>query len=129
MGRTSSAARQMTLILVAIAGAGGCVVRFLGEYLVRRHNPTMRPWATVVANAVGCGIAGLATYRLIGHVDAHLKSVIITGFCGGLTTFSSALAIPAILQRQHHWGYSVALVLTTPLLCSAFFVLGMALAH
>jgi CrcB protein len=129
MGRTSSAARQMILILVTVAGAGGCVVRFLGEYLARRHNPTLRPWATVAANAVGCGIAGLATYHLLGHADAHVKSVIITGFCGGLTTFSSALAIPAILQRQHHWGYSMALVLTTPLLCGAFFVLGMSIAH
>jgi CrcB protein len=119
----------MIFILVAVAGAGGCVVRFLGEYVVRRHNPTLRPWATVAANAVGCGIAGLATYRLIGHADAHVKSVIITGFCGGLTTFSSALAIPAILQRQHHWGYSVALVLTAPPLCGIFFVLGMSLAH
>jgi CrcB protein len=119
----------MIFILVVVAGAAGCVVRFLSEYLVRRHNPTLRPWATVVANAVGCGIAGLAAYRLVGHADAHIKSVIITGFCGGLTTFSSAFAIPAILQRQHHWGYSVALVLTTPLLCGAFFVVGMSLAH
>ncbi|MGD0054921.1 MAG: CrcB family protein [Acidimicrobiales bacterium] len=119
----------MTLLLVSLAGAVGCVVRFLGEYLVRRHHPTLRPWATVAANAVGCGIAGFVTYRLINVADEQLKSVIITGFCGGLTTFSSALAIPALLQREHHWGYSMALVLTTPLLCSGLFVLGVSLAH
>jgi CrcB protein len=119
----------MTLFLVTIAGAVGCVVRFIGEYVVRRHDPTLRPWATVAANAVGSGIAGWAAYRLLGTADAHARSVIITGFCGGLTTFSSALAIPALLQREHHWGYSAALVLTTPLLCGGLFVVGMSLAH
>jgi CrcB protein len=129
VARIKKATRSMTLFLVVVAGAAGCVVRFLGEYLVRRHNPTMRPWATVSANAVGCGIAGLVTYRLVIVGDAHLRSVLLTGFCGGLTTFSSAFAIPALLQREHHLGFSVSLVLATPILCSSFFLLGMSLAH
>ncbi|MGA2294981.1 MAG: CrcB family protein [Acidimicrobiales bacterium] len=119
----------MILFLVVVAGAVGCVVRFLAEYVVRRHNPTLRPWATVAANAVGCGIAGLVAYRLVVVGDAHVRSVLLTGFCGGLTTFSSAFAIPAMLQREHHLGFSVSLVLTTPLLCWGFFALGMSLAH
>ncbi len=119
----------MTLVLVGAFGAAGCVVRYLLEYVVRRWHPTDRPWATVAANAVGCGIAGFAVYHYTAGVDAHLRDVVVTGFCGGLTTFSSAFAIPAILQREHHWGYSVALVVTTPLACAALFLLGMTLAH
>lgn len=119
----------MILVLVGLFGGLGCVVRFGFEYAVRRHHPTNRPWATVASNALGCGIAGFVAYRCTGALDAHLRSVVITGFCGGLTTFSSAFAIPAILQREHHWGYSVALVVTTPLACLALFTLGMALAH
>jgi hypothetical protein len=34
-----------------------------------------------------------------------------------------------LLQREHHWRYSVALVVTTPLLCAAAFVAGVSLAH
>jgi CrcB protein len=119
----------MTLLFVTLAGAAGCVVRYLFEYLVRRNHPTSRPWATVAANALGTGIAGYATYRLIGVVDTQIRTVVLTGFCGGLTTFSSALAVPAILQREHHWGYAAALLTTTPLLCSGMFVLGMSIAH
>lgn len=119
----------MILLAVTLAGALGCVVRFVAEYLVRRHHPALRPWATVGANALGCAIAGWAAYRLLGSGDAHWHSVVITGFCGGLTTFSSALAIPALLQREHHWGYSVALVVTTPLACTATFLVGMSLAR
>jgi fluoride exporter len=119
----------MTLLLVSIAGAVGCVVRYVLEYLVRRNHPTSRPWATVTANALGTGIAGYAAYRLIGTADAQIRSVVLTGFCGGLTTFSSALAVPAVLQREHHWGYAAALITSTPLLCAGMFVMGMSLAH
>jgi len=119
----------MNLVWIVVAGAAGCVARFLMEYTVRRHHPTRRPWATVTANVFGCALAGWAVYRLIGTHDTQLRSIVVTGFCGGLTTFSSALAIPAILQREHHWGYAAALVLTTPLLCAGGFVTGMSLAH
>jgi fluoride exporter len=119
----------VTLLLVTIAGALGCVVRYLFEYFLRRNHPTIRPWATVAANALGTGIAGYAAYRLIGSADIQLRTVVLTGFCGGLTTFSSALAVPVILQREHHWGYAAALITTTPLLCAGMFVAGMSLAH
>ena len=119
----------MTLALVTMTGALGCVVRFLMEYAVRRHHPTQRPWATVAANVVGTAVAGWVAYRFVASSDAHLRSILLTGFCGGLTTFSSALAIPALLLREHHWRYAVTLVATTPLLCAGGFALGMSLAH
>jgi CrcB protein len=119
----------MTLALVSGAGALGAVLRYAFEYAVRRHHPTLRPWATVGANALGCLVAGWAAYRLVASVDATWRSVVLTGFCGGLTTFSSALAIPAVLQREHHWGYALALVVSTPPACAGAFALGMALAH
>jgi CrcB protein len=119
----------VTLFLVSLLGAGGCVVRYVMEYGVRRHHPTIRPWATVAANTLGCFIAGYGAYRLVGVADAHLRSIMLTGFCGGLTTFSSAFAVPMILQREHHWGYSVALMTTTPLFCTGAFLLGTVLAR
>ena len=119
----------MNLLLVVVAGALGCVVRYAAEYVVRRRHPTRRPWATVGANVLGTGIAGWAAYRLTGLADVHVHAIILTGFCGGLTTFSSAFAVPAILQREHHIGYSVALVLATPALCALAFIAGMSLAH
>ena len=119
----------MTLLLVSVFGAFGCVLRFLAEYALRRHHPTLRPWATVAANVVGTGIAGFIAAHLVTAADLRLQAVILTGFCGGLTTFSSAFAIPAILQREHHWRYSLALVLTAPLACAGAFVIGTSLAH
>ena len=119
----------MTLLLISIAGALGATLRFLMEYAVRRHHPTQRPWATVAANALGSLIAGYVVYRLTSVADTSLHQILLTGFCGGLTTFSSAFAIPALLQREHHWAYAAAIVVTTPLTCVVAFVVGMSLSH
>jgi fluoride ion exporter CrcB/FEX len=83
----------------------------------------------VAANAVGCAVAGWAAYQLTSSMDANLHAIVLTGFCGGLTTFSSAFAIPALLAKEHHWGYSIAIVFSTPLLCGVFFAAGAAFGH
>ncbi len=119
----------MTFLLVSLFGGLGAVVRFAAEYVTREHHPTRRPWATAGVNALGALIVGLALSALAGPSDAHLRDIVITGFCGGLTTFSSAFAIPALLQREHHWAYAAALVLATPILAGGAFALGLALGH
>ena len=118
----------MTLVWVSAAGALGCVVRYLMEYALRRRHPTQRPWATVAANALGTGLAGWIAYHLVTAADVRLHAILLTGFCGGLTTFSSAFAVPALLQQEHR-GSSATLVLVTPLVCTGAFVAGIALAH
>ena len=117
----------MTLALVTVAGAIGAALRFIMEYLVRRHHPTRRPWATVAANVLGAFVAGWIVYRLSASSDAHIHAILLTGFCGGLTTFSSAFAVPALLQREHHWGYAAAVVVAAPVLSGLAFALGMSI--
>ena len=67
------------IALVLVAGALGAVLRFLVVRLV----PT--PWAVLVVNVVGSFVAGV----LIGATSGDLRVILLTGFCGGLTTFSS----------------------------------------
>lgn len=116
------------MLWISVAGGLGALVRFIFEYLVRERHPTQRPWATVAANALGCGLAGFVAYGATGTWTSDTRSVVLTGFCGGLTTFSSAFAIPALLRREHHWRYAAALLVTTPLACTATFLVGMQLA-
>lgn len=119
----------MIALLVSLAGGLGAIVRFVMEYAVRRRHPVARPWATVAANVLGTAVAGYGAYRLTSDLDAHLRSIVLTGFCGGFTTFSSAFAIPALIAREHHPKYAVALVVATPVLCLGGFLLGMTFAH
>jgi CrcB protein len=115
----------MTVLYVAIFGAMGACVRWVAEYAVRRHHPVRRPWATVGANALGCCIAGWATSVATTTLTTQWHQIVVTGLCGGLTTFSSAFAIPALIAREHAPRYAITIVSATAVLTTAAFLLGL----
>jgi fluoride exporter len=74
---------------VLVAGAVGAVLRYAlsRAFPVR---PGHLPGGILIVNIVGSGVAG----ALIGlaeraALDGDLRLVLVTGFCGGLTTFST----------------------------------------
>ncbi len=76
---------------VLVAGAAGAVLRWLCQrWLVDPRGGF--PWAVMVVNVVGSAVAGFAAALTTGD----LRLVIVTGFCGGLTTFST-LAVDTVM--------------------------------
>ncbi len=74
----------LTVLALAGAGAAGSVLRYLaGVALPARRS---LPWGVLLVNAVGSLLAGMA---VAGVDDDLLRLAIVTGFCGGLTTFST----------------------------------------
>ena len=72
----------MTGLLVALGAAAGAALRFLvGVELDRRLH-----WGTLAANLVGSFVLGALVG---GAVDGNELALLGTGFCGGLTTYSS----------------------------------------
>ena len=78
------------LLAVFIGGGTGSVARWL---LSLKLNPMHHaiPLGTLTANLIGAFIigAGLAWFNRLPQVDSVWKLLITTGFCGGLTTFST----------------------------------------
>ncbi len=82
--------------LVAIGGVIGAVARFLLS-VVLPHGGTAWPWATFVANILGCLVIGyFATWLLqnlppisVSAQAARIRAFVVTGVLGGFTTFSS----------------------------------------
>jgi CrcB protein len=98
----------MNLLSIALvfggAGAGG-VTRYL---LNLGLNPLFAdvPLGTLAANVLGCGAAGAAVALLDDRLalDPTLRPLLIVGFLGGLTTFSSfALEVVQSLESQRLW--------------------------
>ena len=80
-----------TILYIAIGGAIGSVLRFLTTILVSRFWSNQFPLATFIANSIGCFLIGLFIGILAKNnlADSNLKWFLVTGFCGGFTTFST----------------------------------------
>lgn len=80
-----------TILYIAIGGAIGSVLRFLTTVLVSKFWSNQFPLATFIANVIGCFLIGLFIGILAKNnlTDSQLKWFLVTGFCGGYTTFST----------------------------------------
>ena len=73
------------LLLVALGGAIGSVLR----YLLSSIN-TSFPWGTFGVNVLGSLLIGLFVGLFSkGVLSPDIKLLLVTGFCGGFTTFST----------------------------------------
>ena len=80
-----------TILLVGIGGAVGSVMRYLTAVVVQKYYASAFPLATFLTNAIGCFLIGLFVGWLAKNQlsDSNFKWLLITGFCGGYTTFSA----------------------------------------
>lgn len=81
----------MTAALVLTVVAAGAVGA-LARYLVSRAFGQGRqfPWAVLTVNVVGSAIGGaVLAFVESGAVGSDIRLVLLTGLCGGLSTFST----------------------------------------
>lgn len=79
------------ILLIGLAGFIGTLGRYwLSGVVARRFGETF-PLGTLVVNLIGCFLAGLLFYLLQERfvVNPTARTVILIGFLGGFTTFSS----------------------------------------
>ena len=89
---------MLELLVVAVGGGVGAAARFMVDGEVRvRHNGGF-PWGTFVVNVTGSFLIGLfvtlsfTLFRLgvPGDTASLLHLALVTGLCGGYTTFSTS---------------------------------------
>ncbi len=88
------------MIAVAVGGMAGCLLRWVLALLFNRYFPSIPP-GTLAANLIGCYVIGLAIafFALNPAIPIEWRLFVTTGFCGGLTTFSTFSAeVVALLQ-------------------------------
>jgi CrcB protein len=68
------------------------------------------PWGTVVVNLAGCFLAGIL-WALFEHrwpVEGQIRIVMLVGFVGAFTTFSTFLVETGELLRAAQWWLAAA---------------------
>ncbi|MBS0486165.1 MAG: fluoride efflux transporter CrcB [Proteobacteria bacterium] len=106
----------MNLISVFSVGIGafaGAVLRWLFGIWFNPLLPTL-PLGTLAANLLGGFIIGcaLGVFTQFQSLSPELRLFVTTGFCGGLTTFStfSAETVTLFLRQQYAWAVTTVSV-------------------
>ena len=91
MGSSQSLTPYISLFMVAIGGALGAVSRYVVSGWIHQQFPSSFPWGTLTINSVGSFLFGVVAMVLSKYFsDSDLvRLVLMTGFLGAFTTFST----------------------------------------
>lgn len=97
------------LLLVFGGGGLGSVCRYLVGKLYPAGS-SIFPWATLSANFLSCLVFGLVMMLSLEKMNLSysLKLLLITGFCGGFSTYSSFTAETVELFKNGHSGLALS---------------------
>ena len=82
----------MKAILIIATGSGlGGILRYGGQLMAQRLYPSGFPFGTFSVNIIGCLLIGIffGMAQKGNILSADVRLFLITGFCGGFTTFST----------------------------------------
>lgn len=121
------------VVAIAIAGALGALARLAMQDYVRKFAAHSFPWGTFLVNCSGCFIFGVIWELAEAHmpprfaISSEMRFILLVGFCGAFTTFSSFAHDNINLLRSGQWLYLTANVVGQNLLGVLCLAGGMAL--
>jgi CrcB protein len=101
-------------LTVALGGAAGTVLREAVARAIPAAGSSF-PWATLAVNTAGALIIGLVVVSTLERAapTRYVRPLVGTGFCGGLTTFSTFAVETDRLVRSGSPGIAAIYVVTS----------------
>ena len=116
----------MIYFLIIIGGGIGALLRYLSTQFINTIFKTQFSFGTVFVNCIGALLIGF----LINFFDLHAinpkyRLLVITGFLGGYTTFSTYSLETVQYFINGNIKYAVINILLNNILCILFVLLGL----
>jgi len=121
----------MIYLLIALGGAAGSVLRYWLSTVIDTRAESAFPWGTLTVNVIGSVIIGFLANLDLGDrflSSAQFRLFLMTGFCGGFTTFSAFSLQTLALMKDGDWPMAIAYILGSVLICLVGVWLGHAAA-
>lgn len=95
----------MKLVWIALAGALGTLARYWLGGTVQRFSGGSFPWGTMVINIAGCFVFGLCWALAVErfNISGETRIIVLLGFLGAFTTFSSFIFETMELLKDSEW--------------------------
>lgn len=116
---------MINVLLVALGGSIGAVVRYLISIFMIQVFGSSFPFGTLLVNVIGSFFMGVI-YALgqMSHISPELKALIGVGLLGALTTFSTFSNETLLLLQEGDWLKAILNVVLNLSLCLFLVYLG-----
>jgi CrcB protein len=104
------------LLWISVAGVAGTLSRYGLQGLVQKWSGSSFPFGTYAVNALGCFLFGAVwamggERMLFGASSAEVRTIILVGFMGAFTTFSSFAGETGNLLADKEWALAAGNIL------------------
>ena len=109
----------MHWLAVAVGGALGAMARYAVSIWVFNYSSDKFPYATLLVNVLGSFIMGILFVIIVERaaLPAEMRSLLMVGFLGAFTTFSTFSLDALSLWQNGHLFVALVYVLATVVLC------------
>ena len=111
-------------LIVGLGGAVGSMLRYGVQKIFQVQTVATFPTGTLLVNIAGCFLIGIL-WSLVSRSltwNEEMKLLLMTGFCGGFTTFSAfSLEGVELLQQQRYGIFILYFILSIVLGLAATF--------
>ena len=118
-------------LAISVAAIVGANLRYLLSRLAAREFGPVFPYGTLSINIIGSFVVGFFVIWTAERVliDPRWRLLVVVGFCGSFTTFSSYAFETMAYFEQGQWGLMLTNILSNNLLCLGGALAGMAVAR